>query len=39
MLKIKYLEEAQDVYDLTVPETSCFYANDILVHNCRRNLS
>jgi len=23
-----------DVYDITVPETECFFANDILVHNC-----
>jgi len=34
MIKIKKLEEKQDVYDIQVPETSCFYANNILVHNC-----
>ena len=22
------------VYDITVPETECFFANDLLVHNC-----
>lgn len=26
--------EPTDVYDITVPETECFFANDILVHNC-----
>lgn len=30
---IEYDEEV-DVYDITVPETECFYANGILVHNC-----
>lgn len=34
MIKIKKIEEKQDVYDIQVPETSCFYANNILVHNC-----
>jgi ribonucleoside-diphosphate reductase alpha chain len=34
MIKIKKLNEKQDVYDIQVPETSCFYANNILVHNC-----
>lgn len=24
----------QDVYDITVPDKHCFYANNILVHNC-----
>lgn len=27
-------EESIPVYDLTVPETESFFANDILVHNC-----
>jgi ribonucleoside-diphosphate reductase alpha chain len=31
--KIRYEEEIP-VYDITVPETSSFFANDILVHNC-----
>ena len=34
MLKIKKLNEREDVYDIQVPETSCFYANNVLVHNC-----
>lgn len=35
MLKIKKITvEPTDVYDITVPETSCFFANGILVHNC-----
>lgn len=34
MLKIEYLEEEIPVYDLTVENTSNFFANDILVHNC-----
>lgn len=34
MIKIKKLKEKEDVYDIQVPETSCFYANNILVHNC-----
>lgn len=33
-LKITYLEEEEDVYDLTVEGVHNFYANDILVHNC-----
>jgi len=28
------LDEEVAVYDITVPETESFYANDILVHNC-----
>jgi ribonucleoside-diphosphate reductase alpha chain len=31
--KITYEEEIP-VYDITVPETSSFFANDVLVHNC-----
>jgi len=36
MIKIRkiQLEEAVPVYDITVPETESFFANDILVHNC-----
>lgn len=36
MLKIEEidLDEEIEVYDLSVPETESFYANDILVHNC-----
>lgn len=26
--------EPADVYDITVEDTHCFYANDVLVHNC-----
>jgi intein/homing endonuclease len=35
LIKIKQ-KEAQDVYDLTVPETHNFFAEGILVHNCGR---
>jgi ribonucleoside-diphosphate reductase alpha chain len=34
MLKIKKIQEKYDVYDIQVPETSCFFANNILIHNC-----
>ena len=34
MIKITKLNKKEDVYDIQVPETSCFYANNILVHNC-----
>lgn len=34
MIKIRKIEEKQDVYDIQVPETSNFYANNMLVHNC-----
>jgi len=35
MLKIKKITvKPTNVYDITVPETKCFFANDILVHNC-----
>jgi len=35
MIKIrKIIVEATKVYDITVPETECFFANDMLVHNC-----
>lgn len=33
-LKISYLNEREDVYDITVQDNHNFYANDILVHNC-----
>jgi len=39
MLKIRRINvEPTDVYDITVPETECFFANDILVHNCQEIL-
>jgi ribonucleoside-diphosphate reductase alpha chain len=35
MIKIKKIKvEPTDVYDLSVPETQCFFADNILVHNC-----
>ncbi len=34
MIRITKLNKKEDVYDIQVPETSCFYANNILVHNC-----
>jgi len=34
MIKINKLIKKEDVYDIQVPETECFYGNDILVHNC-----
>ena len=35
MLKITKIQVSKTpVYDLTVPETSCFYANGVVVHNC-----
>ncbi len=34
MIKITKLKEKQDVYDIQVPSTNAFYANNILVHNC-----
>ena len=34
MIKITKLDKKEDVYDIQVPETQCFYANNILVHNC-----
>lgn len=39
MIKIKKIKvEPTDVYDITVPETECFFANNILVHNCQEIL-
>lgn len=35
MIKIKKITvEPTKVYDISVPETECFFANDILIHNC-----
>lgn len=34
MLKIEYLDQTEDVYDIEVDVNSNFYANGILVHNC-----
>jgi hypothetical protein len=35
MIKIKKIQvEPTDVYDITVPGTTCFFADNILVHNC-----
>jgi len=34
LLKIEYLEEEIEVYDITVEDNHNFYANDILIHNC-----
>lgn len=35
MIKIKRIKvDPTDVYDLSVPETECFFADNILVHNC-----
>ena len=39
MIKIKKIKvEHTPVYDITVPGTECFYANNILVHNCQEIL-
>jgi len=39
MLKIKRIQvEPTDVYDITVPNTECFFANNILIHNCQEIL-
>lgn len=34
MLTIEYLDNKEDVYDITVEDNHNFYANDIVVHNC-----
>jgi len=35
MIKIRKIQvEPTDVYDITVPETSAFVANNVVVHNC-----
>lgn len=33
---IKKIEKTDYVYDLTIKDTHCYFANDILVHNCHR---
>jgi ribonucleoside-diphosphate reductase alpha chain len=33
-IKISYLSEKEDVYDVTVQDNHNFYANGVLVHNC-----
>ena len=34
MIKIEYLDEVVDVFDLTVEDNHNFYVNGMLVHNC-----
>lgn len=35
MIEIRKIKvEPTDVYDISVPETKCFFADNILVHNC-----
>jgi ribonucleoside-diphosphate reductase alpha chain len=34
MISIEYLEQEEDVYDISVEDNANFFANDILVHNC-----
>lgn len=34
MLIIEYIDETEDVFDITVKDNENFFANDILVHNC-----
>lgn len=35
MIKIRKINvEPTAVYDISVPETECFFADNILVHNC-----
>lgn len=34
MLTIEYLDNREDVYDISVEDNHNFYANDIVVHNC-----
>jgi ribonucleoside-diphosphate reductase alpha chain len=35
MIKIRKITvEPTDVYDVSVPDTECFFADNILVHNC-----
>ena len=35
MIKIEYIDEQEDVYDITVDGNHNFFANGILVHNCQ----
>lgn len=39
MLVIEKLSYTEDVYDFEVADTHCFFANDILVHNCEISLN
>ena len=34
-IKIEYLDDVVDVYDITVEDNHNFFANNILVHNCQ----
>ncbi len=34
VLGVEVLNETDDVYDMTVPETGCFSVNGVIVHNC-----
>jgi ribonucleoside-diphosphate reductase alpha chain len=34
MIKIRKTDNLENVYDIQVPKTQCFYANNMLVHNC-----
>lgn len=36
ILRVEYLEESVDVYDLQVEDIHCFIAGEICVHNCAR---
>ena len=39
MIKIRKINvEQTDVYDISVPGTECFFANNILIHNCEITL-
>lgn len=39
MIKIRKITVTPtDVYDISVPETQCFFADNILVHNCEITL-
>ena len=38
MLRIEYLDQTEDVYDIEVEKNSNFFANGILVHNCEITL-
>jgi len=34
VIKVEFLEDKQDVYDMEVPTTHCYFANNVLIHNC-----
>lgn len=38
MLTIEYIDDTEDVYDITVEDNHNFFANDTLVHNCNEVL-